>query len=555
MKLSIIIPYFNTRELTEKLLNVLLPQITDDVEVILIDDGCDETSLEKYPIKVIHAKNGGVSKARNIGLENTTGDFCVFVDSDDLVSSDYIDSILSTIKNKSFDYCYFGWSSCDNKLKVITDPPPWNTSVWNCIYKRSLIGLHRFDETKQIGEDLEFNKHVRKGKKLNIPKVLYYYNNTRGDSLTKQYQKGTITREVEMKCKIIVYRSFLSLLGGIETAIYNLCNELKHKYDITFLYDKGDDIQLLRLRKIVNCVKFEDQEIDCDIFIQYGYNPEKVIEKVQAKEYIQQICCDINAIKVNPKTHPKITQIYADSYASAKSFMSKYPRLKCGVLHNVFSIPDPKRVLNLMTASRLSWEKGYDRMKAMAKRMHELNIPFSWEVFTNDRPNEDIDGMIFRKPRLNVRDYMHNKDYGVQLSETESWCCTASEFLLAGVPMILTDFPSASEQIQDGVNGYILNRDLINLDSTIQNMYENKLPKPNFTIDTISEWTNILGKGSRSKYKYESKNNTMIKAIRSYYDVVECKNIRAGEVYEATDERARVLQGDNAQNIKFAERL
>lgn len=552
IKLSIIIPYYQTKELTEQLLDVLSPQLTEEVEVILIDDGCNEASFEKYPIKVIHTQNGGVSKARNMGLEVATGIYITFIDSDDMVSSDYISSILK-VTNQDFNYCYFGWQSSNGQLKVLKDPPPWNTSVWNCVYKREVIGNIRFDESQQIAEDLEFNKYVRHGKKFHILKTLYYYNNTREDSLTKKYQRSVITRNVDMKAKIVVYRSFLSMLGGIETAIHNFCSELKNKYDITFVYDTADDLQILRLKKLVNCVKYDNQKIECDIFIQYGYNPEKVIENVTAKEYIQQICCDIIAIKLNSKLHPKITQIFADSQASANSFMSKYPNLTCRVLHNIFIPHTPKRVLKLMTASRLSWEKGYDRMKKMAKRMHELNIPFSWEVFTNDKPNEEIDGMIFRKPRLGVQDYMHNKDYGIQLSDTESWCCTASEFLLAGIPVVLTDFPSAKEQVEDGVNGYILNRDLFNLDLIVRGMYESHLKGFTYVIDSINEWKKVLGKGSKTNYKPEISNSVIVKAIRNYYDVVECKNVIAGQVYEVNEERAKVLRGDNDLKLKFVE--
>ena len=59
-------------------------------------------------------------------------------------------------------------------------------------------------------------------------------------------------------------------------------------------------------------------------------------------------------------------------------------------------------------------------MKAMAKRMHDKEIPFIWTVFTNDLPNEEIDGFIFMKPRLNVVDYMAKMDNVLQLSDFES---------------------------------------------------------------------------------------------------------------------------------------
>lgn len=68
---------------------------------------------------------------------------------------------------------------------IITDyPPQWNYSVWNCIYKREIIGDNRFNETMRIAEDYDFNVRVRKGKKANIEQVLYFYNYPREGSLS-----------------------------------------------------------------------------------------------------------------------------------------------------------------------------------------------------------------------------------------------------------------------------------------------------------------------------------------------------------------------------------
>lgn len=551
--LSVIIPYFNTLENTKKLLESLINQKTDDVEIILVDDGCYEEYFKKHQIKLFQIQNAGVSVARNVGLENAEGNYITFVDSDDMVTDHYIGTILVAIKTKEFDYCYFGWESTRGDMRVTGDPPSWNTSVWNCIYKRDRIGDIRFNENKQIGEDGEFNLLVRKGEKEQINEILYIYDNQRQDSLTRKYCKGEIKMIKELNGKIVVYRSFLSMIGGIESAIYNLCKTLGSKYDITFIYDTADQMQLFRLRKLVRCVKYDNQQINCDKFIFYGFNPTKILDTVTAKDIIQQICCDVEAVNFRQKIHPRVTQVFADSLASKKTFQKIHNPIKCGVLHNIFIKSEHKRVLNLMTASRLSWEKGYDRMKKMAKRMHELNIPFTWEVFTNDKPNENIDGLIFRESCLNVLDYMSNKDYGVQLSETESWCCTASEFLLAGIPMILTDFPSATEQVQDGVNGYILKRDLSNLDLVIQKMYETKLVGFDYQILSEEEWRKVLGQKSKSDYKYNLADVIMMKSKMNYYDTVLGKHVSAGEIFEATLDRAKVLTGDNPQRIRFGE--
>ena len=176
MKLSIITPYYKTLEYTKELAKVLEPQLTPEVEWIIIDDGCHETELDKIKAKVIHlpVPSGNASKPRNVGLENAKGEYIAFIDSDDSVSKDYIQKILEKTKEE-WDYCYMSWSWSRGHIIINNNPPSWNSSVWNCVYKKSLIGDNKFDTSRNIAEDEDFNKRVRHGIKANIPDVIYYY--------------------------------------------------------------------------------------------------------------------------------------------------------------------------------------------------------------------------------------------------------------------------------------------------------------------------------------------------------------------------------------------
>ena len=187
MKLSIIIPYYKTYELTKRLLEVLKPQLNDNIEVLVVNNS-DNTSFNDKYIKTLYCEsNGTASRPRNVGLDNANGKFITFIDSDDLISDNYIEKILTKIKDNDFDYCFFSWKFIGQKHDevIITDyPPQWNCSVWNCIYKRETIGDNRFNETMRIAEDYDFNVRVRKGKKANIEQVLYFYNDSRKGSIT-----------------------------------------------------------------------------------------------------------------------------------------------------------------------------------------------------------------------------------------------------------------------------------------------------------------------------------------------------------------------------------
>src|SRR5690606_32725285 len=93
-KISIIIPIYNASAFLEKCIDSVINQSYDNLEIILINDGSTDSSLDickKYAnsddrIKLINKENGGVSSARNMGLEVVTGDYIGFVDSDDYIS-------------------------------------------------------------------------------------------------------------------------------------------------------------------------------------------------------------------------------------------------------------------------------------------------------------------------------------------------------------------------------------------------------------------------------------------------------------------------------------
>lgn len=183
MKLSIIIPYYNTYEETVKLLDVLIPQLTEETEVIIVDDGCNEKRLEKYPIKVIHLKenSGGASKPRNIGIDNAKGEYITFIDSDDMISEDYIKLILINLKT---DIMFLSWQSTRQIVIMRNKPPAWNCAVWCRVYRKSIIGNIRFDENLKIAEDWKFNEQIKYNTYSSIKKIIYYYNSDRKGSLT-----------------------------------------------------------------------------------------------------------------------------------------------------------------------------------------------------------------------------------------------------------------------------------------------------------------------------------------------------------------------------------
>lgn len=187
--LSIVIPYYKTYEETKRLLEILIPQLTDKTEVFLIDDGCHEERLDDYEekINIIHLEeNHGLSYARNRGIEKAQGTYLVFIDSDDCISNNYVETITNKINTCDFDYCYFSWKMMNQGwiIEITDTPPDWNWAVWNAVYKTDYV--EPFDEDIRFQEDIPWQNIMRakNGKKEIIDKILYYYNDGRPGSLT-----------------------------------------------------------------------------------------------------------------------------------------------------------------------------------------------------------------------------------------------------------------------------------------------------------------------------------------------------------------------------------
>lgn len=189
MRLSIITPYYNCYEYTMELAKILEPQLTDEIEWIIIDDGCNEKRLDDLKAKVIHLdkNSGGASKPRNVGLDNATGEYIAFIDADDTISNDYIEQVLSKC-SEGYDYFHISFLITGIKIIIRDDPPNWNCCVWNTVYKRELIGKERFREDLVLAEDYDFNVRVRKGRHSSIKKIIYYYRNN-PEGLTKREKK------------------------------------------------------------------------------------------------------------------------------------------------------------------------------------------------------------------------------------------------------------------------------------------------------------------------------------------------------------------------------
>ena len=193
VKLSITIAYYKTYDLTVKLLEKLIPQLTDEVEVFLVDDGTNETRLDKYKkdINIIHLKeNEGGAHADNVGLEKSSGKYLTIIDSDDLITDDYIETLLKTIDEHNEDVIVFDWQDLNSGLVMHR---PHNYAPWKAIYKKEI--MPKFRDGWIYSYDVPFQEDLAKKNPsyFYLDKVLYLYYSERPRNLT-QLKREAIKR-------------------------------------------------------------------------------------------------------------------------------------------------------------------------------------------------------------------------------------------------------------------------------------------------------------------------------------------------------------------------
>lgn len=177
-KVSIVVPVYGVEKYIAASIESLLAQTYPNLEILLVDDGgkdrsaeiCERYAAQDHRIRVIHKPNGGAASARNVGIDEATGEYICFVDGDDVVHPDYVKRLLSeaTTHNADIAVCGFrNWAKsdvqpvdCDNTgqytgqeylLRFIWD---WSCSLlWNKIYRREVIGDIRMEEGHKVDDE------------------------------------------------------------------------------------------------------------------------------------------------------------------------------------------------------------------------------------------------------------------------------------------------------------------------------------------------------------------------------------------------------------------
>ena len=355
---------------------------------------------------------------------------------------------------------------------------------------------------------------------------------------------------MEFKLKNLIYVSHINVIGGIETFLYNLALQVQDKADLTIVYKIGDKTQLDRLRKLVRIIRYQPGMTFSVENALFNYDTD-IIDKIDAKEYIQIIHGDYKALGVKPNPHPKMTRYIGVSQLVCDTY-EELTGIKPTVYYNPFTINKPRKTLHLISASRLTPEKGKHRIEKMLYKLDQAKIPYIWTIFTNDTDSINNPNIIWRSPTLDISKHIAAADYLVQLSDSESYGYSIVESLSLGTPVIVTDMPVLNEiGVIHGKNGFITDFNLNNLD--VNQIYDARL-NFNYTAP-VSNWLELLYE-SKPNYHEDINSAYLVEALITYnkYKIKDKtleKIPNPGERFVVDHDRLQELTGANTLGKPF----
>lgn len=549
IKLSVLIPVWNQ----EKLIIRALDSVPDreDIEILVCDDGSrDETwdVLQRYtrrnPGRNIRLfrndTNLGEGATRNVLLDAAQGEYIASLDSDDRFSPEGFEKAMAQLDGT--DIVFITWKENSGRVPKITK----ENKLFYCgltlrLIRREFLGEDRCDPVryapdKTLSVRLDARKHTEKFTGI----VAYLYNFPRAGSLVDLRARG-----YESMYNTILFYGNVCKIGGVETFFYEMARKYGDR-DITLLYKTGDPEQLRRLSQYIRVKRWDGQPISCRQAI-FGYSFEpRDLDLIQAEEYIQVIHADFLVLKnvIAPKLDKRFRYI-AVSENNAVTF-EKVCGIRPEVCYNPITLDKPRKVLHLISATRLGFEKGLGRMQKLAKALDDAGVRYVWTIYT-DTAGRPIDSpnVVYAGTRLDIRDYVADADYLVQLSDTEGYPYSLLEALSLGTPVIVTDLPSNPDsQVVDGVNAIVLPFDMseIPIDRIVKGLKKFRY-KPR-----EDGWADILTTAP-STWAEERGKRVTVEAVCRYQDLELNRIFEKGETHECSWERMQDLQAKGLARI------
>lgn len=355
--------------------------------------------------------------------------------------------------------------------------------------------------------------------------------------------------------KNVFYFKKICQIGGTEQFLYEIAKKY-HDWDITVYYDEADKWQLSRLRKYVRCVRrIPGEKVKCDkAFLNFNIN---MINDLDCDD-ISFVCHAIFVeLGYKPPTHPKIKRVIAVSNYAKESYF-EHEGIMPEVCYNPLTLEDKEKVLHLIAATRLNDEtKGGKRImrfiKACDDYCERTGRHYIFHIFANGDVKSPSKNVCIMQPRVDVRPYIADSDYLIQLSnDMETYCYSINEALGYGVPTVTTPLTVLKElPVSDGMC-LILDWDMKNVDEVVKDMFERERVPFKYTPPS-DRWNELLEKGE-STYMADLKKKYIVKAVDFAGKVVDKhtgKYWKANEEYTIDAARMQEIEDFEDENPTY----
>ena len=344
-----------------------------------------------------------------------------------------------------------------------------------------------------------------------------------------------------LRLKNVIYFPGFNCVGGVETFCYEMGLKYGKDFDITVLYRQGDPDMMKHIAEVCRVIRYRPgDKIICDVFI-FGYGWEKdMFDNLEAKEIIQTFHADYICRHLNPCSDPRITKRFGVAENTTEGIRNHYEWAKdIQTMYNPYTVKKPRKVLHLISATRLTPEKGFWRMVALADALDKAGVPFHWDIYT-DKPKPFPNKSVSVMPhRLDILDFIADADYLVQLSDTEGYSYSIVEALSVGTPVICTEFAVAEEQgVHNGKTGFVLPINMENL--PIEAIYKGLRKFKSEPRE--SHYETVLSPGV-ADIEQDLNDEVQVKGVKLYHDIELNRLVRPSERLFMKRSRADALEG------------
>lgn len=306
-EVSIIVPVYQVENYIRQCVDSILAQTFADFELILVDDGskdrsgeiCDEYAGMDERVKVIHKENRGAAYARNMGMDQMSGKYFMFIDSDDYIASTMVEYLYKSILSEDADIAacnFLYYFENDREKEFSTNIKPeilsgseifyirknernygyW-TVVWNKLYKKDVFGSLRFPSGKYYEDEFWANDIYQMNIKIVVlPECLYYY---------RQHENSTMRKKS-------IQKSF-DIIEAFQERIYIYLQRQNYS-------EQAYKVMIYSLEHLVECRRLITNSRQKNDFIQAEKKTKDIIKQLKKRKLSGFQRISLGFIELNP---------------------------------------------------------------------------------------------------------------------------------------------------------------------------------------------------------------------------------------------------------------